>query len=61
MKAPLVHIGTSPQAVKELRAAIMDILRSTAADAVKLSALDVLHDGVKPNASFSNCNFTGTP
>jgi hypothetical protein len=61
MSQPYINIITSASAVKELRAAIMDILRATAADAVKLSALDVLRDGTKPQASISNCSFTGNP
>jgi hypothetical protein len=56
----LICIGANKEAVKEARAAIVEILRVNVSDTVKCEALETLRTicGVT-NTAISNCNFEG--
>lgn len=52
-----IQVGPSPTAIKEARQAIIEIIRTTNAEAVKIEALKALHTicGVN-NTTISGCH-----
>jgi hypothetical protein len=57
MKA-MILVSVDKESLKVLGDYIIKILCSTAADAVKCAALDVLRTGANANTTISNCNLT---
>ena len=60
--APMIHVGASKDAIAELRAAIMDILKCQVGEQVKIEALVVLREGTRvTNTTISGCQFESRP
>ena len=57
-KAPISHVGADARSVEQIRAAIMDILKSGAEQDTLRCALGVLKDAsTVSNVTISNCTF----
>lgn len=59
MKGPLLHVGCNREAIKEARAMIMEIIKSSNSESVKIEALQTARYICEvKNTTIQSCTFT---